>query len=349
MSPQGTDSELSASESLAPETNAAAKLAASVGDEMIHTRQETSSDRPVRKRRVWLPLLLFFCTCLSTFWVGANQWFPTASFALLEDHSTELVSRQMVLNHWRDGLTYMVCVLGILLAHEFGHFFATMWYRIPASLPYVIPMPLLPIGTFGAVIGMDGRAADRKQTFDIGIAGPLAGLVVALPVMLIGIQRLDFSVPAYGQFALNSPLLVELVLSWFQPKGYTPGMSIATSQLNPYFMAGWVGLLITGLNMLPVSQLDGGHVIYTLFGRRSRWIARTFMAIAVGYVSYTLYTTQQPQWLLMIVLIMLIGVDHPPTRNDHVPLGWFRYGLGVLSLAIPLLCFAPNALSAVLK
>lgn len=330
----------------------AEKLTARVVDEII-TREsaQTTGRSPgrVRKRRVWLPLALFLATCFSTFWVGACRWFPIISIwvSLWSQESWPeglLLTRQLVMAHWQDGLIYMVCVLAILLAHEFGHFFATVIYRIPASLPYVIPMPLLPIGTFGAVIGMDGRQADRKQIFDIGLAGPLAGLVLAVPIVIWGTMQLDFTQPAYGPYGVNPPLLIRLLLDWIQPPGYAPGKAIAMSQLNPFFMAGWVGLLITGLNMMPVSQLDGGHVIYALFGKRSRWIARSFMVVALSYLAYTLYATQQAQWILMLGLILFVGVDHPPTRDDSVPLGWFRYGLGLVSLLIPMFCFAVNAL-----
>jgi len=336
-----------------PGSGTAESLTARVVDELLTREaaagQKREANRP-RKRRVWLPLMLFFATCLSTFWVGACQWYPILQI-WLSNWSGEswpegqLLTRQMAIAHWQDGLVYMMCVLGILLAHEFGHFFATVIYRIPASLPYVIPMPLLPIGTFGAVIGMDGHKADRKQIFDIGLAGPLAGLIVAIPVVVWGTMQLDFTEPNYGPYGINAPLFVELLLAWIEPPGYKPGLSIGMSQLNPYFMAGWVGLLITGLNMMPVSQLDGGHVIYTLFGRRSRWIARGFMVLAVAYVGYTLYTTHQAQWILMLGLIVLVGVDHPPTRDDSVPIGWFRFGLGLLSLLIPVFCFAVNALT----
>lgn len=328
-----------------PGTGAAETLTARVVDEVL-TRQAATDVTPPRKRRVWLPLVLFLSTCLSTFWVGANQWFPVM-VTMFEGGwpESQLLARQMVLAHWQDGLIYMTCVLGILLAHEFGHFFATVYYRIPASLPYVIPMPLLPIGTFGAVIGMDGRQADRKQIFDIGLAGPLAGLVVAIPVIIMGTRQLDFTHLPYGPYGINAPLFVQYLFAWLQPPGYKPGMSIAMSQLNPYFMAGWVGLIITGLNMMPVSQLDGGHVIHSLFGKRARWIARGFIVVAIAYLSYSLYTTQQAQWILMIGLILFVGVDHPPTRDDSVPIGWFRFCLGLVSLLIPVLSFSVNALS----
>jgi membrane-associated protease RseP (regulator of RpoE activity) len=286
------------------------------------------SVRPEQRRRVRLPVILFVATCLSTFWVGANHWLPIPFGPSV---------RQMLIAHWADGLIYMACVLGILLTHEMGHFLATLRYRIPASLPFFIPFPISPIGTMGAVIGMDGLRANRREMFDIGLAGPLAGLLVAVPIMCIGILRLDLTQMAYGPFAVDLPLFVRIALQVIQPPGYEPGKLIWFSQLNPYFMAGWVGFLITGLNMLPVSQLDGGHVIYTLFGKRAHWVARAFVLLAVGFV----VVSQQWNWMLMIVLVLFIGTDHPPTKNDRVPLGRVRIVIGCLSILIPIFCFAP--------
>ena len=185
---------------------------------------------------------------------------------------------------------------------------------------------------------MDGMRANRKEMFDIGLAGPLAGLIVAVPVLLMGIHQLDLTTPEHGPFKMDTPLAVRMIMEVSPPPGYTSGDEVWYSQLNPYFMAGWVGLLITGLNMLPVSQLDGGHVIYTLFGKRARWIARGFMLVALSYIVFA----QAWMWSVMVILVLLIGVDHPPTRDDTVKLGWFRTVLGVLSLAIPLLCFPPQ-------
>jgi len=242
----------------------------------------------------------------------------------------------------------MACVLAILLTHEMGHFLATLRYGIPASLPFFIPFPISPVGTMGAVIGMDGRQADRKEMFDIGLAGPLAGLAVALPILLIGIHHLDLSAPGHGPFRLDLPLVVRSVLAAYPPPGYEPGAADANqiwcSHLNPYFMAGWVGLLITGLNMLPVSQLDGGHVSYALFGWRSRWVARGFMVVAIGYM---IATGTWDRWIVMVLLILLIGTGHPPTRDDTAKLGWLRVALGLASLAIPVLCFPPQVLHIV--
>ena len=289
----------------------------------------SDGETPRRRRRVRLPLILFVTTCLSTFWVGANHWLP---------FQTDVSVRQLLIAHWTDGLIYMACVLAILLTHEMGHFLATVRYRIPASFPFFIPFPISPIGTMGAVIGMDGLRANRKEMFDIGLAGPIAGLLVAVPIMWIGVAKLDLTQLGYGPYAVDSPLIVRLALHYIQPPGYAPEKLIWFSHLNPYFMAGWVGFLITGLNMLPVSQLDGGHLIYTLFGKRAHWIVRGFVLLAIGYV----IISHQWNWVLMIGLVLLIGPDHPPTRNDNMPLGRLRVVIGCLCVLIPLFCFAPK-------
>lgn len=298
--------------------------------------------RASRPRRKWVPLTLFGLTCVSTFFVGACQWVPVyyVERALLQ--GSLMPFRQVILRHWQDGLVYMACVLAILFAHEMGHFVATLFHRVRASLPYFLPIPFTPVGTLGAVILMDGRRADRRQMFDIGIAGPLAGLVLAIPIMWYGVATLDLSTAEQGGMILDSPLVVEFMLQQSQPEGYQAGGHVWISQVNAYFMAGWVGLLITGLNMLPVSQLDGGHVIYTLFGKWSHWIARAFMVTVIALVVYDIRVWGI--WLVMVFLVLLMGADHPPTRDDTVKLGWQRVALGFTSLAIPLLCFPPRAL-----
>jgi membrane-associated protease RseP (regulator of RpoE activity) len=277
-----------------------------------------------------LPVTLFLVTCLSTFWAGATSWMP-ANFFFPTD---AVVIRHVIAQGWRQGLVYMAALLGILLMHEMGHFITTLRYRIPASLPYFIPFPIAPIGTMGAVIGMEGFKANRRQMFDIGIAGPIAGLVVAVPVLWIGIQRLDLEGARFGGMAFDCPLLVHVLIGYLRPE-FRDVNQIWLSQLNPFFMAGWVGLLITGLNMLPVSQLDGGHVIYALFRQRAHLIARAFLLCAIAFVVFE----EAYIWTVMVVLVTLIGTDHPPTSNDRVPLGWFRTLLGYASLLIPVLCF----------
>lgn len=302
---------------------------------------EEANYAPSRRRRLLLPLLLFGLTCLSTFLAGVTLWNPlTLIGAIWIDGSLD--PRRLIIAHWAEGLTYMFAVLAILLAHEMGHFVAALRHRIPASFPFFLPFPLSPLGTLGAVIGMEGSKANRKEIFDIGLAGPIAGLFVAVPMFVLGLHHLDFSQDQFGSFRMDLPLVGRWLIQFYQTPGYEPGRMLWQGQLNPLLMAGWVGLFVTGLNMLPVSQLDGGHVIYTLFGKKSHWIARAFMLFAIAYMLLSV----RLDLILMIALILVIGTDHPPTRDDTVPLGWFRTALGCASLAIPLLCFPPRVIIA---
>lgn len=309
----------------------------------------TVRKRPVRQRRVMLPILLFIATCLSTFFVGWTRWQPTMLLGgvvdggydpLLSDPLVEgirLVLRSVSVS---DGLIYMACLLAILFAHEMGHFLMTLRYKIHASFPYFIPIPISPIGTMGAVIGMDGLKANRKQLFDIGLAGPLAGLVIAIPVLYVGIMQLDLTKTAPSPYSLDIPLGLAWAMSLFQVPGYSFGDPVAQAQLNPYFMAGWVGLLVTGLNMLPISQLDGGHVAYTLFGKWSYYLAWGVIIAAVTAMAMGAGLT----WILMLILVLFIGPAHPPTSDDTVPIGPLRWIVGFTSLVIPILCFPPQAI-----
>jgi membrane-associated protease RseP (regulator of RpoE activity) len=322
--------------------------------ELVEKAELVQSPEPIlplrRQRRIVLPVILFLLTCLSTFFVGAVGWNP---FSIVEVTHRDflnpgsayfmLPTRLMILDHWQQGLVYAFCLLAILMTHEMGHFVMTVIYRVRASLPYFLPLPISPLGTMGAVIGMDGSSANRRQIFDIGLAGPIAGLIVAVPVIWIGVKELDLAAVQPLGPRLEMPLAIRWLLDYVHPGAYDPQAGIALNQLNAYFMAGWVGLLVTGLNMMPVSQLDGGHVTYALFGRTAHWVARFFMLFVFIYmgVAYWLYQ-MPPSMILMAVLVLLMGTDHPPTRDDTVRLGWLRYGLGVVSLLIPVLCLHPN-------
>ena len=289
----------------------------------------------LRRPRVWLPVTLFLLTCVSTFLAGSMSWEPYRLPGLLTESS--MIARQVILRHASQGMAFMVYVIAILFAHEMGHYLMTRLYRIPSSLPYFIPFPIAPWGTMGAVIAMRGQLANRKEIFDIGIAGPLAGLVFAIPITWHGISTLDMNQAAGGTYLYDLPLLARWIYGFVHPA--SPALSaIHASQMNAAFMAGWVGLLITGLNMLPVSQLDGGHVTYTLFGVHSRWMAKAFLATAVAYMIWSKVFV----WTLMLVLILVIGLHHPRTADDTVPLGWPRVLLGLASLLIPIFCFAPR-------
>ena len=291
----------------------------------------------VPARKVKWPVILFVLTCLSTFWVGVTDWLPVQSLIVAAENGNLLNVRQAMLAHWPQGLLYMGAVLLILLLHELGHFITTILYRIPASMPIFLPFPLNPIGTLGAVIAMHGNLADRKQIFDIGIAGPIAGLVAAIPLTFIGISQLDLSIQPHGGLGFRLPLLMQWIATSMAVEGYNPGQPIRINQLNPIFTAAWVGLLITGLNMMPVGQLDGGHITYTLFGDSAHWIAQGVIVFAIAFMVYH----QNFMLVVMVLLLLVIGTNHPPTRDDKVPLGTLRWVLGVGSLAIPILCFPP--------
>ena len=309
---------------------------------------------PGRGRHVVLPALLFAATCLSTFWTGAADWKPVGHLALLEtaiagffenlqQGSPMAALRQaaaVAQLNFSQGLIYMAAVLGILLTHEMGHFLFARRNRIPASLPYFIPVPVIPFGTMGAVISMEGSAANRREMFDMGIAGPLAGLAVTLPITLLGIWQLP-AVPAAGDsFVFHNPLLFQYLIQYLRPDYPTPE-AFHLGQFNPFLMAGWMGMLVTGLNMLPISQLDGGHVAFALLGRRSHVLARALLIAAILFV----LAKEQYGWVIMIVVVTLLGTDHPPTADDHCELGRTRRIIGWLSLAIPILCFPPMGIT----
>lgn len=279
---------------------------------------------PVR-RPVRLQTLLFLATAATTFAAGVVGWEPVV-LGIDADLAGQLGT------HWQRGLVYMVAVLGVLGAHEAGHVIAAVVHRIPATLPLFIPMPVLLTGTLGAVIGMEGSRADRRQLFDIAIAGPIAGLVVALPVLAAGM--LTGTPVAASPFA--TPPVAAWMQSWLRPD-LAPGASIAP---NALFMAGWVGLLVTGLNMIPVSQLDGGHVSYAMFGRRAHWLARGILLAAIAAI----VVLGRTNWIAMVVIVALMGTDHPPIRDDGRPLGLARTLLGLASLLIPIVTFMPEPL-----
>ncbi len=283
----------------------------------------------MRRHRGWkLAAVLFVLTCLSTLWSGS---FSRSRLELTPWINWGVADVVMVLvSHWDYGAQYTLAIMSILLAHELGHFFTAMKHRVPASLPYFIPMPFSPFGTMGAVILMQGRQADRRQLFDVGLAGPLAGLVVCVPVLIWGVEQAhaDYQ-PA---IVFHHPLLLQVLIQWLRPE-----LAGEPLVMNPLLMAGWLGLLITGLNMLPISQLDGGHVCYALLGHRSYWVARALFAAAVIFM----ILTQRYFWMMLLILLLLLGVKHPPTRNDQAPLGSLRQALGWASLLIPVVCFNP--------
>lgn len=285
--------------------------------------------RPVRSRSpVRLQSLLFILTAATTFAAGVVGWQPML-FGVDDTIATDIGP------HWQRGLVYMTAVMAVLAAHEAGHFIAARIHGIPATLPFFIPVPVLLTGTMGAVIGMEGSRANRRQLFDIALAGPVAGLVVAVPLIAEGMLRGAAVPAAENPFAL--PLLARGLLAAVRPD-LAPGTTIAP---NALFMAGWVGLLVTGLNMIPISQLDGGHVAYAVFGRRGNWLARAVLLAAIA----TTVLLGQYNWVVMVVVVTLLGVDHPPIRDEDQPPGVLRTCLGLAAFLIPLVTFMPEPLA----
>ncbi|MFN6189647.1 MAG: site-2 protease family protein [Planctomycetia bacterium] len=276
-------------------------------------------------RRLRPQAILYLATAATTFAAGVAGWQPVV-LGIDDNLATEIAP------HWQRGLAYMAAVMAVLSAHEAGHFIAARLHRIPATLPFFIPVPVLLTGTLGAVIGMEGSRANRRQLFDIAIAGPIAGLVVALPVLAAGMLA--------GTPAAESPFATPPVARWMLGL-LRPDIAAGTSiEPNALFMAGWVGLLVTGLNMIPVSQLDGGHVSHAIFGARSNWIARAILLAAIAAI----ILLGRYNWIAMVVIVALMGTDHPPIRDDGRPLGLARTMLGLFSLLIPIVTFMPEPL-----
>lgn len=277
------------------------------------------------KRKLWLHLLLFLATICTTWYAwyiqGLGGRFPFPKVVLLAQAL--------------EALQYAFWVLLILTAHEFGHYFAAKRHLVKATLPYFIPLPLPPLGTMGAVIRMSPYIPNRRALFDIAVAGPLAGMAVALPVVFWGIKdatRVPLATVQHG-LHFGDPLMFRIAEWLFlgpRPEG-------AELIIGPMAFAGWVGLFVTALNLLPMSQLDGGHISYAVFGHRSRQIA---MAV-FGALALAMFFTG-PTYILFLGLAWFVGLGHPPTMDDSVGLDPRRRAVAALALAIFVLSFTPT-------
>jgi Zn-dependent protease len=296
------------------------------------------SQLPVRRRRL-LPLLLFLATCLSTFVVG-SQMFGRSRLVMNSIPGVAPRIEIEVASMLSGGLQYSLGLMAILMAHEMGHFLQARRYGVPASWPWFIPMPFSPLGTMGAVIVQASGHADRKQMYDIGISGPLAGLVLALPLTIFGLrdsQIIDVTVFG-GGFSFGNPPL----LTWLAERHFgRPLLPTEDVVMTPFLHAGWVGILVTALNLMPIGQLDGGHILYGLIGRKAHRVAIIVLWTAV----FWMFQTGNWSYSAIVVLMLLTGARHPPTRDDSMPLGHFRVVLGWLTLAFVLIGFTPNPIS----
>lgn len=228
-----------------------------------------------------------------------------------------------------------VALLSILFAHEMGHYLACRYYGVDATLPFFIPFPMLSlVGTLGAFIRIRSPIPNRRALFDIGIAGPLAGFVVCLPVIALSVREMSLVpvVPRAAELYLNDPLLLQWVTTWVF--GNVPdGMTVL---VGPLGLAAWFGLFLTGLNLIPIGQLDGGHVMYALFRERATLVSRVGWWVCVGLVYFN------PSWILWAILILFLGRRHPRTSNDYAPLGRGRAVVGALGFLVFAVCFLPD-------
>ncbi len=232
------------------------------------------------------------------------------------------------------GIPFAATLLGILAVHELGHYVAARRHGVAATLPYFIPMPFSLLGTLGAFIALKSPLKNRKALFDIGLAGPLAGLAVAFPLLIVGTMLSEVTSRFSSEMTLatmGSSVLVDAVVSLL--KDVPADMTLAT---HPVFFAAWIGLLLTGINLLPMGQLDGGHVAYALFGQRAYAIA------AVAFVTLLLAgLTLSFNWFIWAFFGLLGGLRHPPPANDLSRLGPGRRLIGFLTILLFALIIIP--------
>ena len=283
---------------------------------------------------MWLHFLLFALTVASTTLVGANQY-----VAFLADFRSSVPLHMSGPSLFLRGVWYSGTILAILGCHELGHYFACRYYDVDASLPFFIPVPFFLTGTMGAFIRIREPIPSKKMLFDIGIAGPIAGFVVAVPALFIGLAMSHVArLPAdsSGMLELGEPLLFKFA-SWLlwgtQPDGYSLNM-------HPMAFAAWFGLLATALNLFPIGQLDGGHVSYSVLGPRvSMYVTFATLGVAVGLA---FFAASWVVWTGMIALMLvLFGPRHPRVFDEEVPLDRTRLWLALFAVAMFVLCFTP--------
>ena len=279
--------------------------------------RDATPDTTQKPERRWIHLVLFAATLVTTTWTGfilGGTWYLALSFSL--------------------------ALMSILLIHEMGHFLASKKHGIPSTLPYFIPAPPYPIGTFGAIIRMKGAIWDRRALLDIGVSGPVAGFAVALPVLVAGVflsEVVPIDDTVMGLHMGNSLLmyLIEKMVIGNVP----PGMELV---IHPLGFAGWIGMFVTSLNLLPVSQLDGGHIAKAMFPDSFDTIARV-VHISLLFMGVFFW----PGWLFWAIILFFIGVRHPPVLLPHISLDGRRRKVGYFTLAIFILTFVPTPIKLI--
>jgi len=280
--------------------------------------------------RYWLHGLLFLITLFSTSIVGASL---QTDFNRNLPFDVEQYLRGFV-SVWRhpgfiwQGLPFSLTLLTILLAHEAGHYLACVYYGVDASLPYFLPAPTL-MGTFGAFIRIRSAVYSKRVLFDIGVAGPLAGFVFLLPALAVGVafSKVIPGIALQGDIRFGTPGLL-----WILQKLIFPGVPASDIYLHPVARAAWIGILATALNLLPIGQLDGGHILYALAGDKHKLLSKIFIAalLPLGFRWW-------PWWLWAVALFFL--ARRHPVIVDPSSIGRGRKWLALASLIVFLLCF----------
>jgi len=283
-------------------------------------QSDRAAASPRKKPSITVNVVLFICTVATTILAGALQ----QGVHPLQDPTQML-----------KGLPFSAALLFILIAHEMGHFLTSKYYRIDASLPYFIPAPTL-IGTFGAFIKMRSPVMNKRVLLDVGANGPLAGLLVTIPILAVGLKLSEvreLADPLAEGMTLGTSIILSVMTSLIL--GNLPDTHQVI--LHPLGFAGWIGLLVTSMNLIPVGQLDGGHIAYAMFGRRTRHISR---AVLLGMLVLGIWASSM--WLMWaLILFLLLGVRHPAPLDYDVPLDRRRRILGMCMLAIFVLTFVP--------
>lgn len=272
---------------------------------------------PEKKKAPVLHISLFLVTVLTTLFAGALQ----QGVNPFEDYLGLL-----------KGVPFSFSLLFILGSHEFGHYYMARRNGIDATLPFFIPAPPL-IGTFGAVIKMKSPIMDRRTLIDVGASGPLVGFAVTIPILITGLHLSTVQpIPPEGAITLGSSALMAL-LGWLVHGTIPQGMDVV---LHPLAFSGWIGLLVTSMNLMPIGQLDGGHIAYALFGSRQKILAWTTLAVIIFLGSFVSYA-----WLVWAVFPFIVGVKHPPLVYDWVPLDPRRKLVGWFTILVFILTFTP--------
>ncbi|MFP4547839.1 MAG: site-2 protease family protein [Fidelibacterota bacterium] len=288
-------------------------------------QQQEDYFRPPRRRTKKLNIILFIITIITTIFAGT----------LLENKNP--FTDPLALIH---GLPFSFTLLLILGSHEMGHYLVARRHKVDVSLPYFIPAPTI-IGTFGAVIKMRSPIRDKKALIEIGAAGPIAGFFVAIPAYVIGLLKSDILPVARseGSIILGDSLITKLMADLIYPN-IPAGQELYISSIG---FAAWIGFIVTMLNLLPIGQLDGGHILYAITGNTHKKIGYfALIAITTLGVVLTLAGTPSYNWVLWAALVFFfIRVKHPPVYNSHLPVPWPHKLICLFSLIIFILTFIP--------